>query len=464
MTELSRYWTLVRLDRLGRCQRQTLQAARMLMEQRFAPDERERRIQRQLVDWWQYPSAAAPEMTAVAKDCLRCAISNFMEAACRDLAQQFGTKYDFTAAELLPLVLDAQAEPELESRCDSPLGRLSQRILTHFDPRKSSLSTWTKHLVKRDSHVHHFLLERGMVLVTDWWLLSNRRPAKLARLLSEIYQQTPAEVDRAVQLLERFHQVYYAQLLQRRAEGSGGGTYPLPTTEQLCQIANGLPDDPLPAPEQLLADLQALAQKLRADYIYRRVGTVPTVALVGDVAAVGAVGAGEAAGVGEVGEMEEGLAVLLEDFRGECLARAVAQTTAARVAYLDRRKRPQTTRFLRALQLFHCEALPMGEIARHLEFKAQSQVSRLLELKEFRADVGRRVLACLCDRIRPLAQQRRNPDSLEQLDRQLAEALEPQVTEIVRSAEKSATTRRDRASQSQFADAVCEYLTRRERP
>ena len=80
----------------------------------------------------------------------------------------------------------------------------------------------------------------------------------------------------------------------------------------------------------------------------------------------------------------------------KCLDGAIEQVISERVTLLQRRDAQKAQSFLTALQLFH-QGRSMTEIAKLLNLQAQFHVSRLLKLKDFRADVRQQLLVPLRD-------------------------------------------------------------------
>ena len=100
----------------------------------------------------------------------------------------------------------------------------------------------------------------------------------------------------------------------------------------------------------------------------------------------------------------------------------------------------------------------MGEIATRLGLKAQYQVSRLLKLKELRADVRQRLLLGLRQQVLNLAQTYTDPARLHQLDQQLDSALDDQIAAVMQQAEAEASVAHHRPPASLLARRLCHHL------
>jgi len=510
MGTISKYWRLVRIDSFGNCQIEDIEDAKAFLHQQFSglaeqEDVPDREIQRQLLQWFQANSsnlAGKDIQRMMAELCLRCFISHEIKNICLELAQKFGKNHDFKSEDLLPLVLDT-TDPALakatsgigktsgehgsfvdkvKSRVgfrsstqptkvtDSPTYRsLTTRILQSFDPNKSSLSVWTTRMVKSDKEVQRFLLECGIEQVTDWLILNQRTLGGLQRILSDFYRRTATETQQAVQLLESYHQVYRAQLLeQRQQQGKAKikSKYPPPTEQQLRQIAELLSSTRKLSPEAVLTELQNLAQLIRDYRIYVRGGPAPRVS-VDNCDGIG--NSSNAIGDSHSTDNQDDLTEFLKPYRDACLKQAVEQVIQHRLSYLQRKKGQKHHIFLRALHLFHCQGIPMGEIAAQLGWQAQYQVSRLLKLKEFRADVARRMLVYFRDSLKnrfaahlsQLTKNYNDPDSLHQVESKIQQFITPHIEQLIQEAEKEANNSKSRVMSSQFSQTICHYLDTR---
>lgn len=258
MGVLLKYYTRVVVD--GFANRQIIQQAPNLafLHQRFGllndSQEAPKQIQSLIMQCWQQNIDSKD-----AESCLRCFVSHQIENLCLQLEQRFGKQHDFTSAELLPYVLDCVREGVIHNSSS-----LITHVLNTFDPNKGSLSTWTIRIFKGNSDVKRILREHGIEQVTNWMILSYMKPGRLQSIL--ISQRTEIEVNKALQLLESFHEVYCIQLWQQRKTGTRS-RYPEPTLEQLSQIANKLV--PTTTPEEVLEQLQNLGNLLRHERLCR---------------------------------------------------------------------------------------------------------------------------------------------------------------------------------------------------
>lgn len=100
----------------------------------------------------------------------------------------------------------------------------------------------------------------------------------------------------------------------------------------------------------------------------------------------------------------------------------------------------------------------MGEIAKKLGLKAQYQVTRLLNLKEFRADVRQQLLIQLRDRILEFAKNYTDTQSLKNLDKKVEEALDEQINQIIQEAESESHNSQDNSTKSLFSQRLCKQL------
>ncbi|MGB3637298.1 MAG: hypothetical protein WBA39_06925, partial [Rivularia sp. (in: cyanobacteria)] len=142
----------------------------------------------------------------------------------------------------------------------------------------------------------------------------------------------------------------------------------------------------------------------------------------------------------------------------ECLDNALATVTQTRVNKIQRKNVVKASKFITALKFFHCEGLSMTEIAKRIEMKAQFQVTRLLKLKEFRADVTHELLLMLKARVLELAQNYSSLESLQILESQINIALTEQVTNLIAEAEVEAASSRSDLNRSRFSSRLCKYL------
>lgn len=453
----SKYWILNQIG-LGKCQAQEVKEAKEFFMQKIlelAEGETvtDTEIIRQL--WGLYQSATPYPLVEV---CLRCVISHHIREFCYQLAEQFGGKHHFIVEDLLPLVLDSTHNSFNHGNHDS----LTTRILQSFDPEKSSLSSWTKRIVKSDKEFKKFLLLHGIELVTDWLLLKQTNARQLQQILSDFHGHSHSRIQQLINLLESYQMVYLAEIhdfrhqinQERRKQGLGKlkTPYPAPNHQQLEQMAEKLFPTWKLLPEEVLEELQNLAKLIREYKSCARVGAAqvfgkPVTKLSNHKS-----------------DEDEEESELLNTYRRllqDALTTAIKEVTEERVKYLQSKRNKRDKQFLQALHLFHCQNLPMGEIANLVGLNNQSQVSRLLELKTFRSDIARRTLVKLRSKVVKLAQAYASPAQIRDLEAKISDFLNEEIDVVMQEAEKEVSISKNRILTSKLSLTICHYIDER---
>ena len=450
MTISWRYWQLVRLDSSGKTRTNVISKAKNYFEQRYPLVEENDIDDRAIANsLWQVMSQESDAFL-----CLRCYISHQILQVCIQLNSQFSNHYGFSLEEILPYVLDDDGKSN-----HSVYQPLSYQILQKFDPERSNLSTWTTRLVKQHRELNAFLLQHGVYLLSDWAILNDTDPKKLQRVLSEFHQLTKPEIGSAIALLESYHAIYRQERLRQRQQGQALGQCQPPTTNQLQQIAQLL--KMAIAPDVILHRLQALAQRLRQHRLHIK-GNLLTTSI--DAPSTKPVIETIAA---DRDPAIEGQTQFLQNYRQQMLISlngAFEKAIAVRLQGKSTKAQQKAKIFAIALQLFHCQGLTMGEIAAQVGLKAQFEVTRLLNLKEFRADVRHYLLQTLQARVTELAAEHINLDRLIALDQEISNALAEQVDLLLKDAETDAKTTKSYTTGTLFSRRLCLHLDNRSYP
>jgi hypothetical protein len=453
------YWTLIKINAAGNRQVQSIPSAETFFNQVFAQlidvlTANNKDIQLQLLNLY---GDTSDDKSVNAQRCLLCFISWEIEKVCLNLEKQFGITGGFTSRDLLPYVLDDDGRLQWKSSYQC----FSLKILQSFDVNQSSLSSWTNRKVRQRPALSKFLLECGIYLLSDWAILNDTQPKQLERILSQFHSLTVTEIQQNQWLLASYHAVYRAQRLQQRQSGKTRKCQP-PTAKQLQQINDKLNnysgEKYCYSNDDLITQLQRLAEYLREYRIHVRGGSLAKESI--DIADIN-----NHDNFVTDNEENNQTSEFLELYRPqfiECLDNALAAVTQSRVSKMLRKDAIKAEKFLIALELFHCQGLSMTEIAKRIEMKAQFQVTRLLKLKEFRADVTYQLLRILKVRVLELAQNYSSLEDLQALESQITIALTEQVTNLIGEAEIEAAGSRSDSTRSRFASRLCEYLDSRE--
>ena len=469
MGTASKYWRLVRIDAKGGYKVEVIDSLAAFFRQEFGlasgVEVQDALIQRRLLDLVRH--SASENDRIMAEGCLRCFISNQIERICIQLEEQFGSEHGFTRYDLFSFVLDDVdvAMPQHRSYRQGVYQSLATEILQTFNPERGSLSTWATQLTKHYSELHSFLLERGVYLVSDWAILNDTTLKRAQRIFSYFHHLTSVEIQQACLLLESYHLVYRRDRLKLR-QGGGGGKCQPPTEGQLEQMAQFLLTKLSGemrvnfdiSTENILMRLQNIAGKLRQYRISVRRGSPQTESL--DEPENQSVAMRMQATAGDILEGNDEESEFLMFYRAsflECLDSAMEKIISSRITYLQRKKSPTSQQFLSALHLFHCRQRAMGEIAAEVGFQAQYQVTRLLKLKEFRADVRQKMLELLRSRILNKAKAYVDPDRLQTLDSQVEVALDERISSVITEATEEASNP-NRSSKSLFSLRLCQHL------
>ena len=456
MGTASKYWKLVRLDASGGCRTEEVRSAKDFFFEQFPqlgqsqtefPELSDIQIQHHLLE------LAPVGNSVMAQWCLRCFISHQIHRVCQKLAEQFGRERGFTERDLLPLVLD-DVPPSFKS--NSSYRSLAARILQTFQPERAGLSTWTARLVKRHPELTRFLLDRGIYLISDWAILNDTKLTQLRRIFADFYNLSKIEVQNHSNLLDCYHKVYRLQRIEQRQSGL---CLP-PTRVQLEEICHQLDRacGQRKSPEEVMERLQKMAQGLRQYRIYVRVGKPKTDSLDrSDINwQVRAIPTQEVDD-GKNPERNAFLSAYRTDFEG-CLDRAVEQVVQARLARKPRKNAPTPEQFVTALHMFHCEGKSMSEIANSVGLEAQYKVSRMLKLKNFRADVRQQMLVKLLKQVLDRASIYTDADRLSAAESQVEGVLSEQIDTQIEEAAKEASLPHARPTKSLFARRLCHYL------
>ncbi|MEM1310728.1 MAG: hypothetical protein AAGF98_14750 [Cyanobacteria bacterium P01_H01_bin.153] len=436
---VSDYWHLQKLDSNGQSRRQQLTAAYTWLQQQ-APNVVEesnndgRRLQAQLLGDWQQAKIA------LALLCLRCAVSHAILRTCWQLVSQFGDYYQFYSADLLPFVLDDEGKPLSDYQ---PFG---VHIVETYAPGRASLEGWAAHLTRNHRELNQFLVERGLYRVSDWAILNDTQVSQLSKILGEFYRLTQAEIAATETRLSRYHAVYRRDRLQL-ASGRKRGRCELPSDRQLQEINPDLP------PQSVLGQLRQLAYWLRQYRIHVRGGLPLLESLDAETS--------RELPVPERSDSEIQQDDFLQAYRQQFEASFAAAMTETLQAYCDklRRKQPDKAElFLDALQLFHCDGESMKAIALKLGLTNQVAVTRLMNLKRFRADVRSALLTRLQSQVPDTIRQFASPEQLQELGDRLDVLLSEEVDQLIADAESEAKIPHHRIANSRFARQLCASL------
>jgi hypothetical protein len=478
MGNASTYWHLVRLDSSGRNRVESIFSAKTFFQQHFGnPLERERisdeLVQSELLQLIKETGEdlGETERSSLAKLCLRCFISHIIEQVCVQLETQFGTQHGFTRYDLFPFVLD-ESLPSWRggTRSSNKVYKsLTSEILQTFNPTQGSLVTWTARLVRQHRELNVFLLECGVYLVSDWAILNDTNVNQLQRILSEFHTLTSSEISRASLLLQSYHVVYRSDRLKKR-QGGMRGRCQKPTVEQLQRIAQKFStlaistqiSFPAMTAREILTELQTLAERLRQYRICTRGGPPPhrSWEQIEKVQSQLPQLATTDSNWLEGDEESDFLSFYRQLF-SFCLDRAISQVTEEYITRLQKLNGLKAIQFIKALYLFYCKRQSMTDIAREIGLKAQYQVSRLLKLKNLRADIRRRLLLQLRDRVLTRAKLYVDSERLQFLDSQIEAALEEQIMAIVKEEAAETSINKNRPTRSLYARRLCHYLDTR---
>ncbi len=463
MDTISKYWKHIKINSSGSRQILEIVEAKEFFTSNFpeyltVSDVPDIKIQRQLLGWIGDNSDTNPQINPLlAKRCLLCFISWQIEGVCQQLAANFGQNYGFTSRDLYPYVLtdDGRISSQIK-QASAP--SFAQEILQSFDQNQGSLATWTTRKVKQHSELNSFLLECGVYLISDWAILNDTPPKQLEKIFSSFYNFTALETQESLNILSSYHAIYREQRRRQRLSRSGKKCLP-PTPEQLKQIAQLIETKTGQniSPKVLMTKLQNLASQLREYRISVRRGSLPTIPLdtSNDKSLANKISVSQE--IDAIDEQNEFLTSYRQQFI-QSLDTAIAEVTDVWIKLLKGKKSPKAEQFIQALNLYHCQGKSMTEIAKNVGLKAQYQVTRLLKLKSFRADIRQQLLISLRDRILELAKDYTNPQSLKTLDKQIEIALDEQVNQVFEEAQAEGYTSGHHYTESLFAKRVCSYL------
>jgi hypothetical protein len=469
MNATSRYWTLVKINIAGGCKIEVIAEAKAFFASEFlkgnaATEISDDQIQRQLRDLMKLPPPNQPEKSLLAERCLLCFISHHIQQACRHIEAQFGIFHGFTYQDLLPFVLSDDGrfkKPDRQINPASSYQSIAQIILASFEPAQSSLSAWTYRRVKHNSELNSFLLEHGVYLVSDWAILNDTRTKQVEKILSNFYQLTTFEVQQSSQLLAGYHAIYRTARMQQRQGGSKRQCQP-PTTEQLQEIAEFIEtrNHQKFSAKMVMELLQQLANRLRNYRIFVRGGAANTEVFDDSENSYVVKNFIDNPDLND-GDRQDEVSDFLNLYQQQllvCLDEAIGEVTKTWIKQLHRQDEQKPQQFLRALQLFHCEGKNMGEIAIKVGLQAQYQVTRLLKLKSFRADIRYQLLEMLRERILTAAKSYISPEQLQKRDKQIEEALGEQINLVIQEAETEASMAKRHPGSSIFSQKLCQHL------
>ena len=395
--------------------------------------------------------------------------STAIEQVCVQLETQFGRNHGFSRYDLFPFVLDDVNPLRRSRQFQAGYRSAISAILKDFNPERGSLTTWTVRLVRRHRELNAFLLECGVYLISDWAILNDTSLQQVRRILTEFHTLTEGEVQSACHLLDAYHAVYRQDRLELRRLGNAGRCQQ-PSADQLERMHAYLQSgdrDPMGLletvqPIRLLGLLQSLADRLRQYRIYARGGPTAAESLDGDTFVGKPLQVEDPRkGGSDREEQNEFLSFYREQF-SHCMDRAISGTIERWVSTMQRKKTPKHEQFLQALSLFHDRGLSMGEIAPLVGLQAQYQVSRLLKLKQLRADIRRSLLVELQDSIMQKAESYHwDLDRLQDIDGKIEAALCEQVDDVLQEAASEASVAQRHSAPSLYSRRLCQYLNSR---
>lgn len=343
MSAVIHYWQFNRLDGSGKVTIEEIRAAKSFINEQFPDLINQTAFSDSVIqrDLFTLLSENDTTVCLIAQTCLRCFISEQIKQVCLSLERQFGNNHQFNRYDLFPFVLDdtlTQGKPPKTAAPATEYKSMATKILQSFDPQQASLATWTTRLVRYEPNLNHFLLERGVYLISDWAILNDTTPKQLQRIFKEFHHLGDAAIAQASLLLEAYHTIYRQERLANRKNG-GRSKCPSPSLEQLQQIASLVK---LPISEgKTLSQLQDLAQRLREYRIFVKGGKLKQDSLDNpDILTKF-----ERQQVTESGESEEEQAQkeFLSRYRQQfltCLEQAIAQVISK---WLSQEKRSQKT-------------------------------------------------------------------------------------------------------------------------
>jgi cytochrome c-type biogenesis protein CcmH/NrfF len=449
MSAVVHYWQFNRLNSKGQITVEEIAEAKSLIQKQCS--DIADRIPLSDTAMQRHLFALLRQGEPIAQICLRCFISEQIEQVCINLERQFGDSHQFDRYDLFPFVLDDTLDRS-KLTLAKEYQSMATKILQTFDPQQASLSTWTTRLVRYEQNLNQFLLERGLYLISDWAILNDTKPRQLQRILKEFHHLDDPTIARSCLLLEAYHTIYRQARLEQRKTGNRGKC-PAPTPTQLQKIAQF--SQLSVTPEKMLTQLQVLAEQLREYRIFVRGGKLkqdsldhPDIQIKVEQQQV--VNCPDDTAEGE----------FLSRYRrqfSKALERAIASVVPQ---WLNRQKEPKKQQFLTALKLFHCQGYSMTEIASAIGLQAQYQVTRLMQLKNFRSDIRQQMLKELGGQILEMAAIYTDPERLLQREQQIEIALAEQVASAIEQAEASLA--KHQPSKSIFARSLCRYLHLRE--
>jgi hypothetical protein len=380
----------------------------------------------------------------IAHLCLRCFISRQIVINIRSLVQKFGTNYKFREEDLLPIVLDDDGRLEFDR-----YKPFSLTVLEQFKPSKGgNLTSLTIILLKQHRQLEfHLLKHYGYYRRTAWGLLNEAKPDRLPARLIHLNDR---EITQAQALLTAYHAIYREDRINNNLKT----TCLPPTSEQCLRIANELESltQQRSTPEQILQELQTLADNIRKSYVDSKSGIGihrnqslddPTFHLPQE---------------SELPDdpVDQPHTEFLTQYRAQV---STALTTAIVTTIDDRtRSKPKkAAQFLAALKANSCDRLSMTEIAPIVGLRGQDNVSRLLDRTALRSDIRRHLLLSLKSIIFQLI----TPEDLIRADRAIEVALDEQIEDLIREDAKDDKTPKGlKKSHTRLSIAICEQVDR----
>jgi hypothetical protein len=391
--------------------------------------------------------------------CLRCYVSQPILNACRKINNLFGSQQQFTYRDLLPFVLNDDAETfvviDEDGKTQLILDRNDQlrtatyqffsiEVLQSFKsdtPNSMSLDNWVYLQTKQNNEVKNFLAEFGFKNLSDWALLNRVRKTQLERLSES-----------ECQIVKAFHSVYRRD---RRQQPKNATKCADPSLAQLHEMLSQLPKNSIAIadPAQLLIALKQIASQLRQYDIWRNREPLEiynsddaTYTLRSDLPH-------ESSNASEL-EQQELLAFFTEQLK-TALLESIEKSVADRLTALEKSKyAPFATKFVPGLQQYYVQGLSLKEISPQLGMTSWDQARRILNpgdlLNTVRTSTLQQVLERLLAKLSSMgiATMPPEPDYLQTLMEQIAAFAD---AEIFREAAEEIRAGKNRSMQSVYA-------------